>query len=131
MFATAVKKVFGSRNQRLLKDMDKTVHSINHLEPGVAAHDARDGNLTTAVTVTGTVDANSTGTYVLTYSVSDAAGHEVHATRTVTVSAPTDPVATLLGAANLPHTQGATSVAPGPTPPHHLNTKHSGTERQH
>jgi len=37
MFATAVKKVFGSRNQRLLKDMDKTVRSINDLEPGVAA----------------------------------------------------------------------------------------------
>ena len=37
MFATAVKKVFGNRNQRLLKDMDKTVRSINDLEPGVAA----------------------------------------------------------------------------------------------
>ena len=37
MFATAVKKVFGSRNQRLLKDMDKTARSINDLEPGVAA----------------------------------------------------------------------------------------------
>ena len=37
MFATAVKKVFGSRNQRLLKNMDKTVRSINDLESGVAA----------------------------------------------------------------------------------------------
>ena len=32
MFATAVKKVFGSRNQRLLREMDKTVRSINSLE---------------------------------------------------------------------------------------------------
>ena len=66
-------------------------------EPGVAAHDARDGNLTSAVTVSGTVDVNSTGTYLLTYSVSDAAGNEVNATRTVTVSDTTDPVVTLLG----------------------------------
>ena len=35
----------------------------------------RDGNLTASVTVTGTVDVNSTGTYVLTYSVADAAGN--------------------------------------------------------
>lgn len=32
MFATAVQKVFGSRNQRLLREMDKTVRSINSLE---------------------------------------------------------------------------------------------------
>jgi formylglycine-generating enzyme required for sulfatase activity len=55
-------------------------------EPGVAAHDARGGNLTSSVTVTGTVDVNSTGTYVLTYSVADAAGNTATATRTVTVT---------------------------------------------
>ena len=37
MFATTVKKVFGSRNQRLLKGMDKTVRTINDLESGLAA----------------------------------------------------------------------------------------------
>jgi formylglycine-generating enzyme required for sulfatase activity len=56
------------------------------VEPGVAAHDARDGNLTASVTVTGTVDVNFTGTYVLTYSVADAAGNQASATRTVTVT---------------------------------------------
>jgi len=55
-------------------------------EPGVDAHDARDGNLTANVTVTGTVDVNSTGTYVLTYSVADAAGNTDSKTRTVTVT---------------------------------------------
>jgi formylglycine-generating enzyme required for sulfatase activity len=54
-------------------------------EPGVAGHDARDGNLTASVTVTGTVDMNTTGTYLLTYSVSDAAGNTATANRTVTV----------------------------------------------
>jgi formylglycine-generating enzyme required for sulfatase activity len=55
-------------------------------EPGVSAQDARDGNLTSSVTVTGAVDVNSTGTYVLTYSVADAAGNQATATRTVTVT---------------------------------------------
>jgi len=54
-------------------------------EPGAAGHDARDGNVTASVTVTGTVDMNSTGTYILTYSVADAAGNTATANRTVTV----------------------------------------------
>ncbi len=54
-------------------------------EPGVEAHDARDGNITSSITVSGTVDMNTTGTYVLTYSVADAAGNTDTAIRTVTV----------------------------------------------
>jgi formylglycine-generating enzyme required for sulfatase activity len=54
-------------------------------EPGVAGHDARDGNVTASVTVTGMVDMNTTGTYLLTYSVTDAAGNTATANRTVTV----------------------------------------------
>ena len=54
-------------------------------EPGAAGHDARDGNLTSSITVTGTVDMNTTGTYILTYSVADAAGNTATANRTVTV----------------------------------------------
>jgi formylglycine-generating enzyme required for sulfatase activity len=84
-------------------------------EPGVAAHDVRDGNLTSVVTISGTVDVNSTGTYVLTYSVSDAAGNEVNATRTVTVSDTTDPVVTLLGDANVTHAKDTAWVEPGAT----------------
>jgi formylglycine-generating enzyme required for sulfatase activity len=56
------------------------------VDPGFEAHDARDGNLTANVMVTGTVDVNSTGTYVLTYSVADAAGNQASATRTVTMT---------------------------------------------
>jgi formylglycine-generating enzyme required for sulfatase activity len=54
-------------------------------EPGVEAHDARDGNITDQIVVTGSVDMNSTGIYLLTYSVQDAAGNPATATRTVTV----------------------------------------------
>jgi formylglycine-generating enzyme required for sulfatase activity len=56
------------------------------IDPGVEAHDARDGNITDQIVVTGTVDMNSTGTYLLTYSVQDAAGNPATATRTVTVT---------------------------------------------
>jgi formylglycine-generating enzyme required for sulfatase activity len=55
-------------------------------EPGVAGHDARDGNITDQIVVTGTVDMNSTGTYLLTYTVQDGAGNTATTTRTVTVT---------------------------------------------
>ena len=55
-------------------------------EPGYGASDVRDGNLTSSVTQSGTVDVNTTGTYTLTYTVSDAAGNEANATRTVRVA---------------------------------------------
>ena len=54
-------------------------------EPGYGASDVRDGNLTSSVSISGTVDVNTTGTYTLTYTVSDAAGNEANATRTVRV----------------------------------------------
>jgi formylglycine-generating enzyme required for sulfatase activity len=54
-------------------------------EPGVAGHDARDGNITDQIVVTGTVDMNTTGTYLLTYTVQDGAGNSATTTRTVTV----------------------------------------------
>ena len=54
-------------------------------EPGVEAHDARDGNITDQIVVTGTVDMNSTGTYLLTYIRTDGGGNTATTTRTVTV----------------------------------------------
>ena len=66
-------------------------NNVTHLQdtawvdPGVEAHDVRDGNLTSDVVVSGTVDVNTTGTYTLTYTVSDAAGNEASITRTVNV----------------------------------------------
>ena len=43
------------------------------VEPGVEAHDARDGNITDQIVVTGSMDMNRTGTYLLTYTVQDGA----------------------------------------------------------
>ena len=58
---------------------------IPFTDPGVEAHDVRDGNITDQIVVTGSVDMNSTGTYLLTYTVQDGAGNTATATRTVTV----------------------------------------------
>jgi formylglycine-generating enzyme required for sulfatase activity len=69
------------------------------VEPGATASDTLDGNLTNQVTITGAVDVNSTGTYVLTYSVSDAAGNDSNVTRTVNVGMAT--THTVQGASNL------------------------------
>lgn len=54
---------------------------------GVSATDDTDGDVTSSIVVTGTVDVNTAGTYTLTYKVSDAAGNEQTATRTITVNA--------------------------------------------
>ena len=55
------------------------------VDPGATASDSLDGNLTSSITITGTVDVNTTGVYTLTYSVSDGASNEANATRTVNV----------------------------------------------
>ncbi|PEP14113.1 S-layer protein [Bacillus toyonensis] len=52
---------------------------------GVAATDKEDGDLTDKVTVDGKVDTTKPGTYVLTYTVKDSAGHLATQTQTVTV----------------------------------------------
>lgn len=52
---------------------------------GVSAADDRDGDLTSSIEVTGTVDVDTLGDYELVYTVSDAAGNAASATRTVTV----------------------------------------------
>jgi sulfatase modifying factor 1 len=54
-------------------------------EPGYDVNDTLDGNLTTSVSITGTVDVNTTGVYTLTYTVADTAGNEVNASRVVNV----------------------------------------------
>lgn len=52
--------------------------------PTATATDDEDGDVSSSITVTGTVDPNTAGSYTLTYTVSDAAGNT--ATETVTVS---------------------------------------------
>ena len=71
-------------------------------ELGATATDNIDGNLTSSIVITGTVDTNVAGTYTRNYNVSDAAGNAAtQVTRTVIVTQPADttaPVITLNGA---------------------------------
>jgi hypothetical protein len=57
----------------------------------VTALDDRDGNLTAAVTISGSVDTATPGEYTLEYRVADAAGNVGTATRRVTVAAVDEP----------------------------------------
>jgi hypothetical protein len=63
-------------------------HNLNTawVEPGYDANDTLDGNLTASVSISGSVDVNTTGAYSLTYSVSDTAGNQADINRTVLVS---------------------------------------------
>lgn len=54
-------------------------------DAGATAEDDEDGNITSQIVTSGTVDVNKTGSYTITYSVKDAAGNEGSATRTVVV----------------------------------------------
>ena len=69
-------------------------------ELGATATDNVDGDLTSSIVTSGSVNTNVAGTYTITYSVSDAAGNSDSATRTVTVNPDTTaPVISLVGAA--------------------------------
>ncbi|MBM3399026.1 MAG: DUF5011 domain-containing protein [Bacteroidetes bacterium] len=54
-------------------------------EAGAIATDAVDGNLTTAIVITGSVNTSTVGDYTITYTVSDAQGNTTVKTRTVQV----------------------------------------------
>lgn len=76
-------------------------------EPGFAAEDDEDGNVTTNVTVTikdanqvtrtETEMANRKGSYVITYSVSDKAGNQASVTRNVSIYNDAEPFAGAYG----------------------------------
>lgn len=79
-------------------------------ELGATATDNIDGNLTSSIITSGTVNTATAGTYTVTYSVSDAANNSASITRTVIVSEPaadtTPPVITLNGSSTINLTVG-------------------------
>ena len=54
-------------------------------DPGATAIDNQDGDVSSSIQVSGSVNTSILGTYTLNYSVTDAAGNSATATRTVTV----------------------------------------------
>jgi hypothetical protein len=69
-----------------------------YVELGATASDVRDGGLSNSIVIdAGAVDTQVPGSYVVTYTVTDAAGNKGTATRTVVIEDTTPPVITLLG----------------------------------
>lgn len=54
-------------------------------EPGAKALDNKDGDITSKIIITGTVNTNNIGTYTITYKVTDNAGNSATKKRTVKV----------------------------------------------
>ena len=61
-----------------------------YTEPGYTARDSADGILTEQVEVSGTVDEQTPGTYLLDYTVRDSAGNKATQQRTVYVDSEED-----------------------------------------
>ncbi|MBB6691748.1 DUF5011 domain-containing protein [Cohnella xylanilytica] len=84
------------------------------VDPGATAQDVQDGDLSASITVIGTVDTSTLGTYTLAYNVSDAAGNAAATvTRTVYVQDTQPPVLTLLGDSAMNVPLGAAFADPG------------------
>ncbi|MDG1955107.1 MAG: choice-of-anchor D domain-containing protein [Polaribacter sp.] len=71
----------------LLGDANVTIEvGTSYTDAGATASDNYDGDLTGAIVTVNNVDASTTGTYTVTYNVSDASGNDaVQVTRTVNV----------------------------------------------
>ena len=95
-------------------EMTLECHGAPFVDPGASAVDGCAGNL--AVSVSGSVDVNTVGDYVLTYSAVDPSGNPASATRTVHVVDTTNPVVTLNGPADVTlECHGAAFSDPGAT----------------
>lgn len=91
---------------------DLTVaHGSGYTESGATA----TGATSATPTISGSVNPKAVGTYVLTYSASDAAGNVGRATRTVRVVDQTPPIITLNGPATVQIPYGTTYSDPGAT----------------
>ena len=73
-----------------------------YVELGAKALDAKDGDVTNNMIITGTVDTSKVGIYIITYTVEDLEGNKVSTTREVTVTEKvedkTAPTLTIIGA---------------------------------
>ena len=93
---------------------------IEFNDPGVTVIDSIDGNLD--ATVTGSVDVNTVGTYILKYGATDTSGNiAIEVQRIVTVGDTGAPVILLVGDILVTHEAKTTYEDAGATSERHLN----------
>ncbi|KAA1246128.1 DUF5011 domain-containing protein [Aquimarina sp. RZ0] len=85
------------------------------VDPGATATDNVNGDLTNDIQVSGTVDINTLGDYIITYAVTDASGNTASVTRTVIVQDTIAPIISLLGSSTITISIGETFTDPGAT----------------
>lgn len=87
-----------------------------YADPGFAATDNYDGDITGRVVTTSTVNTSQLGTYSVTYNVTDSSGNSAKpVSRTVKVADWQKPVISLLGDATLTLAKDSSFVDPGAT----------------
>ena len=87
-----------------------TKQNETYTDAGAKATDNVDGDITSSIKTTSTVNTSKLGTYVVTYTVSDKAGNKSTKTRTVTVIANTTTKATTIVASKTTTTKASNSV---------------------
>ena len=86
------------------------------VDPGATAVDDVDGDLTSSITTTNTIDITSVGSYTITYGVADSSGNIATAERYVFITEQVDttsPTITLIGSSTINLTVGDSFVDPG------------------
>ena len=86
-----------------------------YTELGATATDNYDGDLTSQIVQTGTVNTSLPGTYLITYTVKDSSNNTAVARRTVKIVDTTKPVITLVGSTVVMMNTGGTYVDAGAT----------------
>ncbi len=87
-----------------------------YTDAGATASDNVDGDISSSIVVTGSVNTSVPGSYTLTYNVADAAGnHATEVTRSVIVGENSIPVITLTGDATMHVSFGSTYTDAGAT----------------
>ena len=89
------------------------VKTVFNIPSDVTATDVYDGDLTSAVVVSGIVNQDLVGSYNLSYSVTDSSGNTGQLSRTVNVVDTTNPEITLTGDNPLYINLGQTYIDPG------------------
>lgn len=82
-------------------------------DPGATAHDPADGDLTSQISVRGTVNTAVAGLYTITYAVTDSKGLTGNASRVVNVAAPGSSSS---GSSSSSGGDSSAPPAPAPTP---------------